>query len=265
MKEQAINKIIYFDKETISNILQEKNRGALSHQSDTSYTINNSGNISAKTNNKINLNVPFLARVGFMLSGSIDAGYIISRNSITTVSSTEISEFEKIKPSLSVFKNVQLYDIENSSTSFRVAGGYMRMLKAGFDEDVDPKEFMAVMNNYDGYDTYKTSENIYVRFNNTAFISNYKRNDLLMTTLTLYCIHVGRFDRDRFDFKKEISKMNQIISDTEKPQTLDEVYPPQYVPETTDLNYSERDMNSNNQVDLYDFLYACIMLEDKDE
>ena len=107
MREKSINKIIYFDKETIQNILQEQ--------------------------------------------------------------------------------DVILSDIENSSTFFRVAGGYLKIVKGGV-EGVDTKEFKTVMDSYDGYDTYKISDKIYVRFNNTAFVSNYKRNDILTTMMTLYCI-----------------------------------------------------------------------------
>ena len=101
--------------------------------------------------------------------------------------------------------NIQLSDIENSSTSLRVAGGYLKIVKGGID-GLDTKEFKTVMDSYDGYDTYKVDEKCYVRFNNSAFVSNYKRNDLLTTTMTLYCIPVGSFDKMRFDFIHEKSK-----------------------------------------------------------
>lgn len=58
------------------------------------------------------------------------------------------------------------------------AGEYLRIVKGGV-EGVDTKEFKAVMDNYDGYDTYSIDKNSYVRFNNLAFFSNYKINDLL--------------------------------------------------------------------------------------
>ena len=57
-------------------------------------------------------------------------------------------------------------------------------------------------------------------------MSNYKRNDLLSTTMNLYCIPVGSFDKERFDFMKEIGKMERLISTAEQPQTLSELYPP---------------------------------------
>ena len=45
MKNKGINKIIYFDKETIRNILQERERGELSRKTDVSSTVQNQGSI----------------------------------------------------------------------------------------------------------------------------------------------------------------------------------------------------------------------------
>lgn len=263
-KKKGINKIIYFDKETISNILQERNKGELSRFTDTAYSTTTSGSVSATVNSKIDLQVPFLTRFLFMITGKIDASFIIMHNSLTTVSSTEVSEFEKIKEELVCLNKVQLYDIENSSTSFRVAGSYMRMLKAGV-EDVDTNEFISVMDNYDGYDTYKVDENRYVRFNNTAFISNYKRNDLLTTTMDIYCIPVGTFRKERFDFMLEINKMDQLIKDSEKPQTLNSIYPPKENNGFLTNRETSKEPESGKDVILYDALYACIASEDTDE
>ena len=154
--------------------------------------------------------------------------------------------------------NVQLTDIENSSTSLRVAGGYLKIVKGGID-GVDTKEFKTVMDSYDGYDTYKVDEKRYVRFNNSAFVSNYKRNDLLTTTMTLYCIPVGMFDKTRFDFIQEISKMERLISTAEKPQTLADLYPSTI---KVSENANGKDSNVNNEiVTLYDVLYACVIAE----
>ena len=199
-----------------------------------------------------------VSRITFLFSGKIDASYVIKRDSTTTISSTEISEFEKLKLLLVHIPNIQLSDIENSSTSLRVAGGYLKIVKGGID-GLDTKEFKTVMDSYDGYDTYKIDENRYVRFNNSAFVSNYKRNDLLTTTMTLYCIPVGHFDKMRFDFIQEISKMERLISSAEKPQTLADLYPPEI-----EINSKIDTVNSREKVEnvtLYDVLYACVTAE----
>lgn len=262
MAEKEIRKIIYFDKETIRNILQEQHHGDYSKTTESSSSVKSEGEIETST--KIKLDVPFISRLSFLLSGRIAASYVVKRDSSTTITSTELSEFEKLKPQLKEIKSVQLHDIENSSTSLRVAGGYLRIVKGGV-EGVDTKEFKTVMDNYDGYDTYSISENCYVRFNNSAFVSNYKRNDLLATTMSLYCIPVGKFDRERFDFIKEISEMERLFSQANGAKTLSDYYPPKSSisnDRSDNKNVLEQKANDeSNTVELYDVVYACINTE----
>ena len=258
MAKKAINKIIYFDKETSRNILQERDHGELSKVTDISSTAQAQASFATEASAKLKLEVPLVSRISFLFTGKIDASYVIKRDSTTTISSTEISEFEKLKPLLVSIPNVQLSDIENSSTSLRVAGGYLKIVKGGI-EGLDTKEFKTVMDSYDGYDTYKVDEKHYVRFNNSAFVSNYKRNDLLTTTMTLYCIPVGSFDKMRFDFIQEISKMERLISTAEQPQTLADLYPPEIeIKSKTDTANSQKEIEN---VTLYDVLYACVTAE----
>lgn len=258
MAKEAINKIIYFDKETIRNILQERDHGELSRVTDVSSTAQVQTSIATEVSAKLKLEVPLVSRISFLFTGKIDASYVIQRDSTTTISSTEISEFEKLKPLLVPIPNIQLSDIENSSTSLRVAGGYLKIVKGGID-GLDTKEFKTVMDSYDGYDTYKVDEKCYVRFNNSAFVSNYKRNDLLTTTMTLYCIPVGDFDKTRFDFIQEISKMERLISTAKKPQTLADLYPSEIeIDDKTDTANTQKEIEN---VTLYDVLYACVTAE----
>ena len=262
MSKTEIRKIIYFDKETIRNILQEQHHGDYSKITELSSSLQNEGQIEASA--KIKLDIPFISRLSFLFSGRIAASYIVKKDNSTTITSTELSEFEKIRTELKELKGIQLHDIENSSTSFRVAGTYLRFVKGGVD-GVDTKEFKAVMDNYDGYDTYSINQNQYVRFNNSAFVSNYKRNDLLATTMTLYCIPVGKFDRERFDFIKEMTKMERLFSQTNESKTLSDYYPPKTTMKTEEKEngtIAEQKPNSaNNEVELFDVVYACINAE----
>lgn len=257
----ALNKIIYFDKETIRNILQEKNKGAKSTQTDISSASAVSSDLSAEVSSKVKMEVPLLARLSFLFTGRIAMSYALTRDKTTTITSTEISDFERIEKEFKKFEKVQVSDIENSSTSLRVAGGYLRMMKGGV-ADVDVKEFKAVMDSYEGYDTYKLDEETYIRFNNSAFVSNYKRNDLLNTTLTIYCIFVGEFERERFDFIKQIEKMQTLFSTTESPKTLSDLFPTGQ----EDLKVREKDAAAEGKpksdvVKLYDAVYACVGTE----
>ena len=258
MAKETVNKIIYFDRETIRNILQERYHGELSRVVDVSSTAQAQASIAAEASTKLKLNVPFISRISFLLTGQIDASYVARRDSVTTISSTEISEFEKIKSLLVPISNIQLSDIENSSTSFRVAGGYLKIVKGGVD-GLDANEFKAAMDNYDGYDTYKVDEKRYVRFNNLAFVSNYKRNDLLTTTMTLYCIPVGNFDKTRFDFVQEMSKMEHLLSTTKNSLTLADLYPPKN--RVDNIASVDEFQKKADDITLYDVLYACITAE----
>lgn len=257
-----MNKIIYFDKETIQNILQEKNEGTMVKKTDISTDTQLNAEISLET--KIDLGVPFIDRLRFLLTGNLAVSYMINRNSTTSISSTEISEFEKISKNLKPMKKVKILDIENSSTFFRVAAGYLKMMKNGVD-GVDIKEFKMVMDSYEGYDTYKINDTMYVRFNNSAFVSNYKRNDLLTTEMTLYCIPVGSFYKSDFNFYKQILKMQKLISGIEPQQTLEDVFPV-----NSSLNKSSKKENVEKEVlddemkiELFDVLYACIQIGGK--
>jgi len=262
MPKKEIRKIIYFDKETIRNILQEQHHGDYTKIVEANTSVKSEGEIESSA--KIKLDVPFISRLAFLLSGRIAASYVVKRDSSTTITSTELSEFEKLKPLLKELPSIQLHDIENSSTSLRVAGGYLRIIKGGV-EGVDTKEFKAVIDNYDGYDTYSVDEKRYVRFNNSAFVSNYKRNDLLATTMTLYCIPVGRFDRERFDFIKEVSNMERLFSKTNGAQKLADLYPPKAQIDKNTGFITKADMKESetqaDTVELFDVVYACITAE----
>lgn len=263
MANKPVNKIIYFDKETIRNILQERDHGELSRVTGVSSTAQVQASIATEASAKLKLEVPLVSRISFLFTGRMDASYVFRKDSTTTISSTEISEFETLKPLLVSIANVQLSDIENSSTSLRVAGGYLKIVKGGID-GLDTKEFKSVMDSYDGYDTYKVDEKRYVRFNNSAFLSNYKRNDLLTTTMTLYCIPVGKFDKMRFDFIREISKMERLVSTAEKSQTIADLYPPTIKISKNKIDPADT-QTENNNVTLYDVLYACVTAEMSNE
>lgn len=112
MAKKAINKIIYFDKETIRNILQERDHGELSRVTDISSAAQVQTSITTEASAKLKLEVPLVSRISFLFTGKIDASYVIKRDSTTTISSTEISEFEKLKPLLVSIPNIQLSDIE---------------------------------------------------------------------------------------------------------------------------------------------------------
>lgn len=258
---KMINKIIYFDKETIRNILQEQNEGSKTTQIGHAVSKEASAEISAEA--RVKISIPFWDRLSFLFSGKIKTSFMIKHDRETTITSTEISEFEELKTSFTEIKDSLISDIENSSTFFRVAGGYLRIIKGGV-EGVDTKEFKNVMDGYDGYDTYKVDEHRYIRFNNSAFVSNYKRNDILVTRMTMYCIEVGEFDKEKFDFIKQLSEMERLIIGVNQNKSLADVYPPKMdnVQNKTTVKVTNK---LDQPIQLFDVVYACISTGDKDE
>ena len=252
-----LNKIIYFDKETIKNILLEYNKGTMQTvvNSSDSASIAIGSNIEAEAD--IKLPLPFLSRLRFLFSSKISADYISRIDETVTVTSTEISDFEKIKDGFAEFTSITISDIENSATFFRVAGNYIRILKGGV-KDVDTKEFKSVMEGYEGYDHYKIDDSTYIRFNTSAFLSNYKRNDLLNSRLKIYCIFIGKFPKSNFNFIEQLNKM-QKLSTGATPQTLGELYPSlsgngEQTVEDVSNAYAEAE-----EIALYDVVYASII------
>jgi len=254
MKKDTLSKIIYFDKETIKNILQEKHKGTRTSESKISENTHVNAEIATEASGEANIGMPFTARLKFAFSGKIATKYLIQHDSATTITSTEISDFENIKSQFQKFDNVQVFDVENSSTFYRVAGGYLRMVGNNV-EGVNVKEFKAAMESFEGYDVYKIDNSTYVRFNNVAFVSNYKRNDLLTTKLDIYCVPVGHFASENFDFIKQLYRMQELLSAADAPKSLAEVYPAKESDEP--VSPVEIKKKSNN-IKLYDVVYACV-------
>ena len=246
-----INKIIYFDKETIQNLLQEYNKGVkkTTVNSSTEASVGLESNVGVET--KVKLGVPFWARVSFLFSSKLSANFISKFKDTTTITSTEISDFEKIKDNFTLFENISISDIENSLTFFRDAGNYLRILKGGVKE-VDAKEFKSVMEGYEGYDHYKLNKYQYVRFNSLAFLSNYKRNDLLNTKLNIYCIPVGKFSKSDFNFIEQLNKMQNLTTVSKPNHTLADIYP------SFDNIVRKIKRKTDDSIELFDVVYASI-------
>lgn len=263
MNKHKTNKIIYFDKETIKNILQEKYKGSKIITSGKKTEMGLDANISLETSGEINIGVPFISRMKFLFTGKLDTKYLLKYDNTTTITSTEISDFESIKDHFKQFNNVKISDIENSSTFFRVAGGYLRMLDKNI-EGVNIEKFKVAMDSFEGYDVYKIENNIYVRFNNVAFVSNYKRNDLLTTEMSIYCVPVGNFKIEDFDFMKQLQRMQDLLKTTTKGKFLCDIYPHKEI--NVNLNSGiqnkvENYIDKENLIKLYDVVYASIEWE----
>ena len=89
-------KIIYFDRETIKNMLQERNRGTKIKTTGVEGEANVAVTAKAEASSSIYLGVPFFARVKFLITGTLQSQFLLKYDSSTTITSTEISDFESI-------------------------------------------------------------------------------------------------------------------------------------------------------------------------
>jgi hypothetical protein len=225
MNKIKISKYIYFDKETIQNILEEVNRGKKSQITDKSSTQKTQANIEVEAKTEVKLNIPFHLRVAFLFSSKIRSEFLFERNSKMTITSTELSEFNDVNKEFIKFESVVLSDVKNSSTTFMVAGTYYKLL-AGDNEslrDFDFSQIQTVIREYNGYDIYQIDSDNYIRFNSEGFVSNYRRNELLSTNLNLFALKVGEFAKDDFDFQKQLEKLGGLF-DGQTKRPLSEIY-----------------------------------------
>lgn len=258
---KTIKKIFYFDSETIQNTLEEYNEGSKTYSKSQETDLNTSTSLDVSTS--INLGVPFSKRVVFAFTGKLSSKYLYKFTSKKTITSTQLSEFRTVENKYIKFKNVRIKDIENSSTFFRVAGKYVSFLTEGV-EGIDVNQYQDTMDSFDGYDTYLIDKNTYIRFNTKAFVSNYKRNELLITKMDLFCIKVGEFDPDDFDFLDQIYKMEKLYKDIDVPKTLSELEKSEKSNLKDIANYElddNKDINQGDKVVLYDAVLASIHSE----
>mgnify|MGYP000111147683 CR=1 FL=1 len=255
--DSNLKKIVYFDRETINNALQRQNRGLIQNTQTQSSNTSLDAKAHIVSDFSASLNVPFLSRLKFLFNGKLKIDYLREWDSRTTVTSTDISQFQSIEENLTSFSKVQLYDVKNSLTSFRVAATFSRLVRTT-NQDFNVKEASDLLSSMEGYDLYDIKDKRYVRFNQNAYLSNYKRNDISMSILDLYCVKVGTYDLDDFDYLKKLNSMQSLFDISGiQAKTLDDIY---FEEKNPDGSMSSQTNTSHNEnvIALYDVLCAYV-------
>lgn len=255
--KSSLKKIVYFDRETINNALQRENRGAVQETNSQSSNTVFDGGINAESRFSTSLGVPFIGRLKFLFNGKIELQYLREWDSRTTVTSTDISMFRTIEDSLTQFDKVQLNDVKNSLTSFRVAATFLKLVKSN-NQDFNIREAADLLSSMEGYDLYDIGSERYVRFNQKAYLSNYKRNDISMSVLDLYCIQVGDYPPDSFDYLKKLSSMQSLFDvPATQGKTLADIYFSDNSPKAERQPDVESEQNKRH-IKLHDVLCAYV-------
>ena len=259
-----LTKIIYFDRETIKNILEGYNKGqAQLKQSESSKTfLGTSGELETK----LDLGIPFWSRVKFCISGKLSTEYLFRKEDEKLITSTEISEFNKIKDKFTKFSKISIGDVQNSSSLFRVASAFLKIVNNANVGEVDLKKFKEVLDSFEGYDIYKiiNEEDKFVRFNSTAFISNYKRNDLLLSQIDIYCLPVGSCNEDDFNIHQQMKNMQSTMDpDHTNSEKLADIYCPNNISTNLEKNNELKPKKEERNITLYDVILSEISFQER--
>lgn len=258
MESGSFRKVVYFDRETISNALQREYGGKVNKVKSSISEKSIDAQFDMEGSATAKLDVPFVSRLKFAFTGRMEVSYLHEWNNVTTITSTDVSQFEEVKSQLEHFGNVVLRDIKNSLTSLRMAASFARIVKSN-PGDYNLREISDLLDQMEGYDVYDIGDNRYVRFNQEAYLCNYKRQDIALTCLDLYCVKVGSFDISDFNYLKHVQEM-QSLFDMEgfAKKTLEEEFYPDRTGERLD---AERLMASDEiaqRKDLYDVVCAYV-------
>ncbi|MDH6604252.1 hypothetical protein OKW23_001411 [Bacilli bacterium PM5-9] len=243
MKGNISTKVIYFDEETISNILIKKDEGI-----EQTSKISNK-NLEAGMSTSISIKMNFLARFKFLFSSKMNANYILQEQ--TTLSSTILSKFNKEKKSFNNFENVCLSDIESSFTSYRIALMFAKIAKNELSNNgLDVRGMEDLFDNFEGYYIFKEDKDdkiIYYRFNMSSFLSNYKINEIKNSILNLSTIYIGELPKNNFNIMKTIEELNTSLD------VVDETFKAYLNDTNTDEDIQE---NEDETIYLFDVVYA---------
>lgn len=87
MAKSVISKIVYFDKEIIRNILQERDHSELSRVTDVSSVAQSQISAAAEASTSLKLEIPLFSRIALLFTGKIDESYVIKKDSSATICS----------------------------------------------------------------------------------------------------------------------------------------------------------------------------------
>lgn len=262
-----MEKIIYFDEESVTDYVQVKFGGNLEKTTELLKETKKDLNGNVETKVSAGLSKIFKALIGFEVSATLEGqahasletnklAKSILQNTILT-DFIELVEKAKDKPENTIkkFEGYKISAEKNSFSYMVMITPYLTMLKDN--ETVQAGNFDIAINKMDeaikggkGYYEFKGQKGnstVIFRFNINAFKNNYRISDLLKMKLTLYAICVGETTLDMLDINNEfdIKTSTGPVKDN-----------PSY--EKTEKNEDEKSSNSK-KLKVYDVLLAGVM------
>lgn len=273
MKENNVlmQKIIYFDEDSITDYIQIVEGGSLEKTTELLNETNANLNGEAKASSTAGISGVFKAILGLesKIEANINLGASLNTNKIAknilknTILTDFIELLKKDESSIRKFKGYKI-SVEKDSLSYIImVSPYMTML--GGKTGIQAGEFDILLDKIDNavksgkgyYEFLGTKENdqIILRFNIDAFKNNYKISDLLKMDLSIFAIKVGTTTLDKLNINNELNLENK------EKDTKEEKDNPSYIENEVVEENDEKD-ESDKELDVYDVLLAGVEKND---
>lgn len=268
VKKISIQKIIYFDEESITDYVQIVEGGEMQKTIELLNETEGTLGAQTKASGSAGISGVFKAILGLesKIEANLELGTSLNTNKMAknilknTILTDFISILEKENTSIKNFKDYKIF-VEKDSLSYIVMiSPYMTML--GKSNGIKAGEFDLFIEKIDnavksgkGYFEFvgeKGDEKVILRFNINAFKNNYKISDLLKMNLSIYGIKVGKTTLEKLNINNELNLDEKITLGKDNPS---------YV-EDKDKDKDEEQEDKKKELDVYDVLLAGVEKDD---
>lgn len=266
-KKISIQKIIYFDEESITDYVQIVEGGKMEKTTELLNETEANLDTRTKTSASAGISGVFKAILGLesKIEANLELGTTLNTNKMAknilknTILTDFINILEKGNSSIENFKDYKIF-VEKDSLSYIVMiSPYMTMLgksggiKAGeFDLFIDRiDKAIKAGKGYFEFIGEKNEEKVVLRFNIEAFKNNYKISDLLKMKLSIYGIKVGTTTLEKLNINNELNLDEKITIGKDNPS---------YIKESDKQDKADEEMQK--ELDVYDVLLAGVEKND---
>lgn len=271
--KKELNKIIYFDEESITNLIYIKSGGEIElvQQQDNKnsdvFKIDSDGEFGVKgsVGKILNFLLPFNLKAN--ISGNYSKAGESSELINTVIKNTLLTDFielDKEELGVEIFEDIYLEPYEDSITYMKIMTPIFSAIEGNFDAgefDVNISKLDEALRNSKGYyemiayEKQDRTSNIkcILRFNLGSFKNSYSLLDLTKMDLRYYAIKVGEMNLTSLKFEKIFEQNN---NSKEKEKNYKEV--------ADSLMAEKEETDNNNQgnlnpiYDVYDVILAAV-------